>query len=128
VTHDQDEATTVADKLAVLRDGRLLQQGEPMQLYRRPADPFVAELLGEANFLPGCLSNGGGNWELEVDGWPEPVPRWDAPPKAGWAGHCLVGIRPENLRVCPGGEARLVDLRLSSRGCTSPPIATAPTS
>jgi len=128
VTHDQEEATTVADKLAVLRDVRLLQRGEPMELYRRPADPFVAGLLGEANTLPGCLSNVGGSWVLEVDGWPEPVARWDAPPKADWAGHCLVGIRPEDVRVCPGGEARLVDLRLSSRGCTSPPIATAPTS
>jgi ABC-type sugar transport system ATPase subunit len=115
VTHDQDEAMTVADRLAVLREGRLLQYGKPFEVYRRPVDPFVAALLGEVNFLPGRLLRVAEGWSLQVDGWSDPVAYWDRPPCDSVEGPVLVGVRPEDVRISPGGEARLVDLR-PSRG------------
>ncbi len=114
VTHDQDEAMTVADRLAVLRDGRLLQYGPPLEVYRRPVDPFVAELLGEVNLLPGCVLPAVGGWLLRLEGCRETLACWEGPPPAG-PGPCLVGVRPEDVRVAPGGEAEMVDVR-PSRG------------
>jgi iron(III) transport system ATP-binding protein len=53
VTHDQDEALSVADRVAVLDSGRILQEGPPETLYERPADPGLARFLGEANVVSG---------------------------------------------------------------------------
>lgn len=115
VTHDQDEAMTVADKLAVLKEGRLVQYGSPLDVYNRPVDPFVAELMGPINFLPGSLLSIDGSPALKVDGWPAPIPQWAWQPTDGIEGHCLVAVRPENVRLLPGSDARLVDVR-PSRG------------
>ena len=52
VTHDQDEAMMTADRLAVMRAGRIVQVGPPREVYRKPADRFVAEFIGEANLFP----------------------------------------------------------------------------
>jgi ABC-type Fe3+/spermidine/putrescine transport system ATPase subunit len=52
ITHDQSEAMALCDRLAVMQDGRLLQSGPPEELYRRPVSRFVAEFLGETNFIP----------------------------------------------------------------------------
>jgi ABC-type Fe3+/spermidine/putrescine transport system ATPase subunit len=60
VTHDQEEALSIADRIAVLRDGVLQQVGTPRELYRRPATRFVASFLGETSFLPGVLHSGAG--------------------------------------------------------------------
>lgn len=60
VTHDQEEAMTLSDRIAVFRAGRLIQTGTPQQLYRRPVSRFVAEFVGEANLLPaGALGSHG---------------------------------------------------------------------
>ena len=53
VTHDQEEALSIADRIAVLQDGQLAQVGTPRELYRAPQSRFVAEFLGESNFLAG---------------------------------------------------------------------------
>src|SRR5882757_10190181 len=53
VTHDQEEALSMSDRVAILRDGKLLQLGAPNELYERPATRFVAEFLGRSNFLAG---------------------------------------------------------------------------
>ncbi len=58
VTHDQDEALSVADRVAALRDGKIAQCATPEDLYRRPADPELASFIGEANLLEGVLSDG----------------------------------------------------------------------
>jgi ABC-type Fe3+/spermidine/putrescine transport system ATPase subunit len=55
VTHDQEEALVMADRIAVMDQGKLVQQGSPRALYDRPANPFVAGFLGETNFLEGML-------------------------------------------------------------------------
>ena len=56
VTHDQEEALSIADRVAVLKDGDLMQVGAPRELYRHPVSRFVAEFIGETNFLPGKIS------------------------------------------------------------------------
>jgi ABC-type Fe3+/spermidine/putrescine transport system ATPase subunit len=53
VTHDQEEALTLSDRIAILKDGRLVQEGPPRQLYHAPSDRFAAAFLGEANFVEG---------------------------------------------------------------------------
>jgi spermidine/putrescine transport system ATP-binding protein len=52
VTHDQEEALTMSDRIAVMHDGRILQVGTPRDIYERPAERFVADFIGETNFLP----------------------------------------------------------------------------
>jgi iron(III) transport system ATP-binding protein len=59
VTHDQQEALSTADLVAVVRHGRIAQCDTPQELYRRPADPWVAGFVGDAVLLPGTVGNGG---------------------------------------------------------------------
>ncbi len=95
VTHDQVEAMTMADRIVVMRDGRLEQSGPPLELYDRPANAFVAGFIGSPamNLLPGVadggqviLSNGA---TVAVD--------------SGTIGPVLCGIRPEHLELAPSG-------------------------
>ncbi|MCD6365591.1 MAG: ABC transporter ATP-binding protein, partial [Planctomycetes bacterium] len=58
VTHDQKEALSMADRIAVMKDGRIVQVACPEELYNRPATRFVADFLGEANFIDGLLTAG----------------------------------------------------------------------
>ena len=60
VTHDQEEALTMSDRVAVLNHGRLMQYGPPRELYDLPADAFVADFLGEMNFIDGVVDGVGG--------------------------------------------------------------------
>lgn len=55
VTHDQEEALTMSDRIAVMNKGRALQIGTPVEIYERPANRFVADFIGETNFLPGAV-------------------------------------------------------------------------
>ncbi len=59
VTHDQEEALAMSDRIAVLRDGHLLQCDTPHEVYERPADRFVADFIGVMNFIPGRIVEGG---------------------------------------------------------------------
>jgi putrescine transport system ATP-binding protein len=63
VTHDQDEAMVVADRIAVMKDGAIAQVGPPREVYERPASRYVAEFLGEANIFPSS-PDGGAGWTL----------------------------------------------------------------
>ena len=58
VTHDQEEALDLADRVAVLKDGELVQVGEPHQVYDEPANGFVYDFLGPACRLPGAVATG----------------------------------------------------------------------
>ena len=104
VTHDQVEAMTMADKIVVLRDGRIEQVGSPVELYARPDNQFVAGLLGapQMNFLPGKVSEGG-PLAVAVDEGRATIalgPRARALP-AGTA--ATIGIRPEHLVLDAAG-------------------------
>jgi spermidine/putrescine transport system ATP-binding protein len=65
VTHDQEEALTMSDRLAVMQDGQVLQVGTPAEIYERPTRRFVADFIGETNFLQGVLGRAG-NGEIQV--------------------------------------------------------------
>jgi ABC-type Fe3+/spermidine/putrescine transport system ATPase subunit len=60
VTHDQEEALALSDRIAVMHEGRIEQVGTPEEIYRRPRSRFVAEFIGESNFFPAELAGGGG--------------------------------------------------------------------
>ena len=96
VTHDPEEAMFMADRIAVMRAGRLLQVGRPEELYHAPADPFVAGLFGEINRLSGAVSGG------EVS---TPFGQVAAP-ALGDGTEVEVLIRPEALRLGPCKESR----------------------
>lgn len=61
ITHDQEEALALSDRIAILKSGKLLQVGTPLEVYEHPADLYVAEFIGRANFLDGILLNVDGN-------------------------------------------------------------------
>ena len=68
VTHDQEEANTVCDRIAVFNEGRIQQVGTPMHLYEKPANLFVANFLGTANILEGSVKGEGAASSFEVAG------------------------------------------------------------
>ena len=90
VTHDQDEAMTVSDRIFVMCDGRIEQEGTPAEVYEHPRSRFVAEFLGAANLIPAVASNGAVRTE-----WGHLVPR----SKPSWERGTLA-IRPERIRIC----------------------------
>ncbi|MFC7309843.1 ABC transporter ATP-binding protein [Streptomyces monticola] len=93
VTHDQEEALSMADRVAVMKDGRLEQCAAPSELYDRPATPFVAEFVGTMNRLPGVVRDGG---TVELFGRRLPV-HGDAAFAAGDEVDVL--LRPEGFAV-----------------------------
>ena len=99
VTHDQEEAMTMADTIAVMNGGRIEQLGAPRELYERPQTAFVAGFLGVSNLLAGAAV---GPDSVRLDGGPEL-----AVPLDGRTGRVSVGIRPEKLRLDDSGENRL---------------------
>jgi putative spermidine/putrescine transport system ATP-binding protein len=101
VTHDQAEALSVADRVGVLRAGRLEQVAGPDELYERPATAFVAEFVGTMNRLPATLAGG----EVRLLGTGRPV-AGAAPP----SGPVVALVRPESLLVAadPAGTGRVV--------------------
>jgi putative spermidine/putrescine transport system ATP-binding protein len=106
VTHDQEEALSMADRVGVMRDGRLEQVAVPSELYSRPATVFVAEFVGTMNRLPGDYD---GLDEVSVLGSVVPV-AGDRP--ADLTGAVDVLVRPEGLRVeaVSGGNGIVTDL------------------
>jgi iron(III) transport system ATP-binding protein len=99
VTHDQKEALSMADRVAVLSQGRVVQVGAPEALYRRPESKFVAEFLGETNFIPGTVASRG-NGAAQID---TPAGRLSASEVSNLtfelSSPALVSIRPEALRL-----------------------------
>ena len=97
VTHDQTEAMTMSDRVAVFHNGRLEQIGAPLEIYHRPNSRFVGEFIGDSNFLAGQLDPARpGSVELSGLGPVRVAPKGTAAP----AGDVDVMIRPERLRLC----------------------------
>ncbi|MEA2330518.1 MAG: iron(III) transport system ATP-binding protein [Thermoleophilaceae bacterium] len=88
VTHDQEEALSLADRLAVMRDGHIVQVGEPEEVYGRPASRWAAQFLGEVNVLAGVAAGSG----VETD-----LGRFDL--RAPADGPVHVAVRPEQLEL-----------------------------
>jgi multiple sugar transport system ATP-binding protein len=103
VTHDQIEAMTLADKIVLLREGRIEQAGPPLDLYERPATRFVAGFLGspQMNFIPAQLAQSGGGWAVKVgDGTSLALPR----ARDGLADgrKVVLGLRPQHVTRANG--------------------------
>ena len=89
VTHDQNDAMLLADRIAVMKDGRVRQVGAPHEVYKRPSLPFVASFFGDANFIEGYLEGG----RLRVNG------REISVGDLGVSGKVLVAVRPEDVEI-----------------------------
>jgi iron(III) transport system ATP-binding protein len=89
VTHDQEEALAVADRIVVMNEGRIEQVGRPLEIYREPATPFVADFVGKANVLPGKVRGG----LLEVGGLRIPYEGQDRDAR--------IYLRPEDVLARP---------------------------
>jgi multiple sugar transport system ATP-binding protein len=101
VTHDQIEAMTMADKIVVMRDGRIEQVGAPLELFDRPANLFVAGFIGSPsmNLLKGVMRKGA-KPGVEIVGTLFPI----ASDNAAQDGQAVVyGVRPEHLEIHPDG-------------------------
>jgi spermidine/putrescine transport system ATP-binding protein len=109
VTHDQEEAMTMADGIAIMNNGRIEQLGAPSELYERPETAFVAGFLGISNLLPGTVA---GMDLVRLDD----STTVRVPPEAlnGRSGRVAVGVRPEKIRLGHAEENRLEGRLLES--------------
>jgi ABC-type Fe3+/spermidine/putrescine transport system ATPase subunit len=102
VTHDQEEALSLSDRVAVMRDGRVQQVATPKELYERPLNRFVADFVGTNNFIPGVCR------EATPDATVVETPlgtvrgRPDRRSKVG--DRCVLAVRPENLALDGAGD------------------------
>jgi len=102
VTHDQEEAMTMADGIAIMNAGKIEQLGTPSELYERPRTAFVASFLGISNLLPGTVT--ATDAVRLDDGTTVRVP---AEALGGRSGRVAVGVRPEKIRLGHGEENQL---------------------
>jgi putative spermidine/putrescine transport system ATP-binding protein len=112
VTHDQEEALSMADRVGVMRAGKLEQVAAPDELYDRPATAFVAEFVGTMNRLPGVLTGDG----TAVTVLGSTVPVQDGGPSSG---PVAVLVRPENLTVAPAAGGNGIVFLRTFLGATS---------
>ncbi|MFN3276828.1 MAG: ABC transporter ATP-binding protein [Paracoccus hibiscisoli] len=91
VTHDQEEALAVSDRIVVMQQGRIAQIGTPADLYERPASPFIADFIGDANLIAGHVAQG----RFTAPGLSLDVP--------GPEGQAMLSLRPERIGLDPGG-------------------------
>jgi ABC-type Fe3+/spermidine/putrescine transport system ATPase subunit len=104
VTHDQSEALSLSDRMAVMSEGRIRQLGTPVEVYRRPSDRFVASFVGDTNKLRGRLIGAAANDALIALGTAQM--RVPGEPLSGAADSAPVDVfvRPEQLRIVNAGE------------------------
>ena len=107
VTHDQEEALYIGDRVAVMNRGRIEQVGTPEEVFHSPATRFVAEFMGNSDFLPGIATAGGAETEI---GWV--VQKVDAP-----AGTTVeFALRPDDVRFAPDPQGKSMILARHFRG------------
>jgi spermidine/putrescine ABC transporter ATP-binding subunit len=110
VTHDQEEALTLSDRIAIFDSGRIIQEGAPMSVYERPVTKFAAGFLGEANFLQGRVTaiDAGGLARIALDIGGEASGRLSN----GKVGQTvLLALRPEKITLSTDGQAGVNALR-----------------
>ena len=106
VTHDQEEAMTMADTVAVMNEGRIDQLGSPVELYENPMTTFVANFLGKSNLVDGRVTDhAGDDAVVDVGGSRLAVPRARLHSDGG-AVH--VGVRPEKVSIVPASDTDAV--------------------
>jgi len=112
VTHDQEEALVMSDRIAVMFEGSIGQMAAPETLYRRPNSRRVADFIGKMNFLPGQVTATGDRISVDVAGLGSGQIAADQAPGGAVAGPTTIGIRPETLAILYDGEStdrRVVD-------------------
>jgi len=114
VTHDQEEAMTMADTIAVMNAGVIEQLGAPAELYDNPATSYVANFLGQSNLVPGTVVDGVSDYlVVDVAGERVGVLRDRA---RSHSGDVLVGVRPEKVRLAAAGTEDGSDTNLLTGG------------
>ncbi len=107
VTHDQDEALSMSDRVLVMNFGEVLQIGTPEEIYRNPADRFVAEFVGRVNLIPGTVAAvESGRIVVDVDGAGRRL-TVDAPDGRTRDSSVVVAVRPEVVTLLPEGSSEL---------------------
>ncbi len=101
VTHDQEEALTMSDRLAVMNAGKIVQIGTPRQVYEEPADTYVADFLGAANLMEIEVISAGSPGSLRLGDWTLSSHRCEATAAGGapFTGRAHAVIRPERVRI-----------------------------
>lgn len=100
VTHDQEEALTMSDRIAVMNEGRILQIGTPREIYDQPDERFVADFIGDTNFLGAVLIDRNGvAASIRLDAGAELPARMPPRMEAGIGAAVTVAIRPEHARL-----------------------------
>jgi len=105
VTHDQEEAMTMASRIAVMAEGRLAQVGTPAEVYEYPASRFVAAFLGTANIFEGIVRRAEGPGALVESTALDALFRSDADSPKPVGGRVFVAVRPEKMRIEKVAEA-----------------------
>ncbi len=107
VTHDQTEAMSLADTIAILRDGNLLQTGTPEQIYKEPANMFIGSFIGNPgmNFLDAEIIKDGAQVNVENK-------IYDLPSKVDRPGDIIVGLRPEFIHVADTMDSDNIDAKV----------------
>jgi putative spermidine/putrescine transport system ATP-binding protein len=98
VTHDQTEAMNMSDKIAIIGAGRVIQLGTPQEIYDRPRTRFVADFIGQINFLNGVLLGKEGSWQLMKAG----AARLRVPAMENPSGPVTLAIRPQHVTIQNG--------------------------
>ncbi len=101
VTHDQEEAMTMADTVAVMNKGKIEQMGAPVDIYDLPRTAFVANFLGQSNLLEGSVTGGGDVLSVSAQGHHFGVP---AARSVVTSGAIAIGVRPEKLSLATSGQ------------------------
>jgi spermidine/putrescine transport system ATP-binding protein len=102
VTHDQEEALKISDRLAVMHGGRVLQIGTPQEIYERPATRFVADFIGESNFLEGRVVHTAGKRAVVQIGALQTNVFSESPLQINQS--VTLALRPERIQLCPPSE------------------------
>jgi ABC-type Fe3+/spermidine/putrescine transport system ATPase subunit len=100
VTHDQQEAMVLADRVVIMADGRIQQIGTPQELYRKPANAFVANFIGKNNLMTGRLVRAATGFRVDL-GAGVSIELGAATPPAASDGAIAISIRPEHLELLP---------------------------
>ncbi len=106
VTHDQEEALTMSDRILLMNEGRIVQEGDPAAIYERPSTVFASHFIGEANLLRGVVESvDGADTRIRVGGLAVTAPA--ASVKQGQ--EATVSVRPERMAIAPTGRTSPAD-------------------
>ncbi len=115
VTHDQEEAMTLGDRVVVMNNGVIHQCGTPLEVYREPVDRFVASFVGmpPMNFIDGRLTGQNGQLRFEGEGLAIPIDAARGPHLGEFAHQTVtLGVRPEAISMCNEGDKGAIPIQI----------------